>query len=381
MNYITYFPQNTSFIHLKGYNFDKTRYVFLSTNSISPLYSLSAIDLLKVKGTMLPAFSGVEYDDYYVQNPNEMFINVHGLSASGQYDLIVLNSAGIVKLSDKGLLINANFPTPTPTITRTPTITPTKTYTPSVTQTPTPTPTVTSTSTPTPTPTPTPAPNIVTDGLLLNFDAASYAGSGDWIDQHAGVAAAPMNSPTWSSDNGGLFILNASSEQYFDVPWPVFQPTYTIDIWFNFTGLQPGQACLISDNFDMGGGPFNFCINANDNNLRTGWYDTNWTGQLANTNALPADGSTWYNIIMSVGDEQYSDYLNGVLSYGPGRFGIEVPGAPTGSSPTNHFFIGHRWDSVDTVNAKMAIVNVYNRALNDAEAAQNFNYYKLRFGL
>lgn len=170
MNNITYFPQNTSFIYLKGYNFDKTRYVFLSTNSIYPFYSLSAINLLKVRGTMLPEFSGVEYDDYVIQNSNEMVINVHGLSATGQYDLIVLNSAGIVKLSDTRYLINANFPTPTPSLTRTPTVTPTKTYTPSVTQ--------------TPTQTPTPAvPSACLDSWsLVNFNGTTFR-NGDPIPQ------------------------------------------------------------------------------------------------------------------------------------------------------------------------------------------------------
>jgi hypothetical protein len=224
--------------------------------------------------------------------------------------------------------------------------------------------------------------SIVTDGLLLNFDAASYSGTGDWIDQHAGVHATPYNNPEWSSSNGGIFLLNSASIQYFIVPWPVFQPTYTIDIWFNYTGNQPGDACLISDEFS--GAPFNFTMNANGNRLLTGWYTTNWTGQYATNNVptqLPIDGSSWYNIIMSVGTTEYNDYLNGTLSYGPGRYGIEVNGAPNGSSPTQRFFIGHRWDFSETVNAKMAVVNVYNRALTSAEALQNFNYYKSRYGL
>jgi len=29
----------------------------------------------------------------------------------------------------------------------------------------------------------------------------------------------------------------------------------------------------------------------------------------------------------------------------------------------------------------MAVVNIYTRALTDAEVTQNFNYYKSRFGL
>ena len=225
------------------------------------------------------------------------------------------------------------------------------------------------------------SPVLVTQDLLLNFDAATYSGTGNWIDEVSGVQAVPSNSPTWSASNGGTFVLDAPSVQYFTVPWPTFQPTYTIDIWFNFTAAQPsGAPCLISDDFS---GPFNFTINAASNQLQTGWYTTNWGGQYATNNvptALTHDGSTWYNITMAVGASQYKDYINGSVSYAPGNFGPSGA-APNGSGSRQQFYIGHRWDNADTVNAKMAVVNIYTRALTDAEVTQNFNYYKSRFGL
>jgi hypothetical protein len=194
------------------------------------------------------------------------------------------------------------------------------------------------------------------------------------------VQAVPSNNPAWSSTNGGTFVLDATSVQYFTVPWPTFHPTYTLDIWFNFTASQPGSApCLISDDFS---GPFNFTINASGNYLQTGWYTTNWQGQYATNNvptALTHDGSTWYNIVMAVGASEYKDYINGAVTYAPGNFG--GGSAPNGSSALQQFYIGKRWDNADTVNAKMAVVNVYDRALTDAEANQNFNHYRSRFGL
>lgn len=225
-----------------------------------------------------------------------------------------------------------------------------------------------------------PAATLVRNGLLLNFDAATYT-SGNWIDSANGVSAVPSNSPVWSSDNGGTFVLSAPSGQYFTVPWPTFQPTYTIDLWFNFTSDQVGGApCLISD--DYVGAPFNFTINVNGNRIQTGWYTTNWGGQYADNNVgLPFthDGTTWYNLTMAVGATEYKDYINGAVSYAPGDFG--GGSAPNGSSTTQQFFIGKRWDGTETVNAKMAIVNIYDRALTDAEVAQNFNYYRSRFGV
>jgi hypothetical protein len=82
---------------------------------------------------------------------------------------------------------------------------------------------------------------------------------------------------------------------------------------------------------------------------------------------------------MAVGATEYKDYINGAVSYAPGNFG--GGSAPTGSGAAQRFFIGHRWDNADTVNAKIAVVNIYTRALTDAEVAQNFAYYQSRFGL
>lgn len=226
-----------------------------------------------------------------------------------------------------------------------------------------------------------PRDGLVTNGLLLSYDAATYSGTGNWIDSVSSVPAVPTNNPVWSSSNGGTFVLDATSQQFFTVPWPTFQPTYTIDMWFNFTANQIYEApCLISDDFS---GLFNFTINAANNNLLTGWYNTNWPGQYATTNSpveFPHDGLTWYNITMAVGATQYKDYINGGVSYAPGNFG---PGgaAPNGSSNTQQFFIGKRWDNLDTVNAKIAVVNIYNRALTDAEVTRNFQHYQTRFGL
>ena len=220
-------------------------------------------------------------------------------------------------------------------------------------------------------------PGIVTNGLLLNFDAATYSGTGDWIDSANGVHATPYNNPTWSSDNGGTFVLSQPSAQYFTVPWPTFQPAYTIDIWFNLTDSQVGSSCLISDEFS---GPFEFCIQTTNNQIKTGWYPNNWEGQFADNNIgapFIHDGSTWYNITMAVPIATgYKDYINGTLS-------LDQPGTtpPNASSPSQRFFIGHRWDLLETVNAKMAVVNIYDRALTDAEVAQNFNYYRARFGI
>ena len=223
---------------------------------------------------------------------------------------------------------------------------------------------------------------LTANGLLYNFDASKYSGSGDWIDGINGIHATPVNGPTWSSNNGGIFTLNGSN-QYFSVPYDIFLPTYTLDVWFNLTGIQSGLPCLVSDAFN--GGYINFTVSVGDNYLVTGWYGTNWGlgngGQYATNNTqskLVSDGSTWYNLVMAVDTTKYKDYINGSVSYDPGNFG-------SGSAPIGHgagiFYIGKRWDGDDSVLGNIAVVNVYDHALTDQEVATNFKHYKSRFGL
>jgi len=225
-----------------------------------------------------------------------------------------------------------------------------------------------------------PTPPLVTDGILLNFDAATYT-SGDWVDNHASVHAVANGSPAWSSDSGGTFVLTQSPTTYFTVPWPTFYATYTVDIWFNLTGV-PGGSALVSDHGDA---YINFCVapvyaGENIAKVRTGWYHTNWEGQYPPT-TFPYDGSTWVNVIMAVGPSEYNVYNNGTLDLGPYVFGVDGLSAPDGFGAFSEFFIGRRWDGDVSTDAKIAVVNIYNRALDSTEALQNFNHYKTRFGL
>ena len=177
MNYITYFPAATTTVFFKGYNFNYTSNIFLSTNNLTNTYNLTTISFNEKLSAINPEFTGFMYDNYKISSNNELYVYVYDLLYKGIYDIIVMDPAGYTKLSDKDYLISAQtlpeFPTPTPTITPgaspTPTITNTPSNTPSYSNTPsiaftsTPTPTVTPTATSTPAITPTITPtNTIT---------------------------------------------------------------------------------------------------------------------------------------------------------------------------------------------------------------------------
>ena len=159
MNYITYTDNLTTFVYVKGYNFKWTQYVLLSTTSDNTFYTASAFNLFSSYprlSAIFPEFNGFVYTNYDIIDDNQLKINLASLSGAGKYDIIALNGAGYVKLSDKGYLVDSlSLVTPTPTPSETPTNTPTVTPTPSETPTNTPTPSVTPSNTVTPSVTPT----------------------------------------------------------------------------------------------------------------------------------------------------------------------------------------------------------------------------------
>ena len=161
MNYITYFPAATTTVYFKGYNFNYTSNIFLSTNNLTTNYSLTTISFSfnnKLSASN-PDFTGFIYDNYNIVNNNELYVYVYDIVYPGMYDIIIMDPAGYTKLSDKNYTIDGSLippvPTLTPTFTPTPTLTPTNTITPTITPTGTLTPTFTPTNTKTPTVTPT----------------------------------------------------------------------------------------------------------------------------------------------------------------------------------------------------------------------------------
>ena len=159
MNFVNFVPGLTSTVSIKGYSFNYTNYVFLSSSNLSQYYTVTAINAFANTrySSLFPPFSGVLWSNYSISNDNVLNVYVYDLPKTGYYDLIILNNAGYIKLSNKDTLIKYQLtPTPTPTITNT--CSPTQTPTPTTTSTPTPTltPSLTQTSTTTPTSTQTP---------------------------------------------------------------------------------------------------------------------------------------------------------------------------------------------------------------------------------
>jgi hypothetical protein len=165
VNYITALSSLSTFIDIQGYSLNLTQFILLSSSDITKTQPLTSFFN---NSNRFSPISGSFYTNYSIENSNKITVNLNSLSYLGTYDLIAVNNAGYLKLSDIDYLINytdyRNISTPTPTVTLTISLTPTLTPTPTVTRTSTVTPTVTPTISITPTitvtPTSTPTPTI-----------------------------------------------------------------------------------------------------------------------------------------------------------------------------------------------------------------------------
>ena len=228
-------------------------------------------------------------------------------------------------------------------------------------------------------------PTVVTNGLVLSLDAAdrnSYSGSGTtWRDMSGnGNNLTTVNSPTFSSINGGYFSFNGST-QYANRAAPVstLKNSMTMAAWINPANLsQLGMA--VHNGHETGGGGSGWAFGVGNGNGSAGdkfqvlfngraWLDSGYTYPSANT---------WYYIVIARG----FGFSNTTICY--------VNGTQTSNTtdlepftPTTQFSVGGPDPTWGTArfNGSVAVVQFYDIALSNAQILQNYNAQKSRFGL
>lgn len=234
------------------------------------------------------------------------------------------------------------------------------------------------------------APAIVSNGLILNLDAAnpsSYSGSGStWSNLITGnsVANFTLISATYTSDNGGAIRFSSSGYASTTNTFGRIS-SYTIEIWVkmaNTTGPSPTSnytPCLFSEvysnasvNMVLAYNWYN-AISPTSYQYLAGFYNNGWntTSTTTNTN----DFNNWIHIVATYGGNILNIYKNGA------KIASATIVATNTSTSNGGYYIGHRWDSADLVYGDYSMVNLYNRALSSSEITTNYNAFKLRFGL
>jgi len=212
--------------------------------------------------------------------------------------------------------------------------------------------------------------NIVEDGLVVQLTGSSYPGSGStWTDLVGGDNNATLvNSPVYSSNNGGYFTFDNTATQYATLAGsPLNTNSYTKSVWFYLNGTNDNNLASFSDP----GGHFMF-FNAT-NKLYCG--HTAWTG-FPTTYPSTASFSnfTWYNAVLTFNTtDGMKLYINGALdsSYTAQKTAVTATGmnlacyAPGGN----------------LLRGRIAEVLIYNRSLTIGEVQKNFNATRSLFGI
>jgi hypothetical protein len=211
--------------------------------------------------------------------------------------------------------------------------------------------------------------------LVLNLDAATYSGTGPWIDSVNGLSFTLNNSPTYSAIvGGGSFDFVPASSQWADCSTSLASiSTWSVDAWHYYEGTNTGSnPCLITETFV--GGAINYTLGwpqAGPPNFQAGFFNGSW--QVTPSGYTLTSGA-WYQIVGTYDGNTVKLYVNDTLinqqSY---------TGTPTTSGAGIRLMA--RWDSSEYWGGKLGIVRIYDEDIGAAGVTANWNANRARFGL
>jgi hypothetical protein len=212
-------------------------------------------------------------------------------------------------------------------------------------------------------------PAIVTNGLVLNIDAAfttSYPQSGNTVynlvpSQYNGILT---NGPTWSS---GSFIFDGTDDiiQWATQPVTGVTNDITYNMWFNMNSTSGNQA-FFSFRDSM--------ITLNNGTQWNYWWNVGVSQGQITTSAIQT--GTWYNMCLTQSGSSTTLYINGVAqpSIVSGNIGAFRDAKAIGQYDTSPGAYGK-------YNGKISLAQIYNRCLTLSEVSQNYIVTKSNFSL
>jgi hypothetical protein len=236
-------------------------------------------------------------------------------------------------------------------------------------------------------------PTIVTNGLVLNLDAAntkSYvSGSTVWRDLSGNNNSGSLvNGPTYNGDNGGSIVFDGVNDFSTILDYPSL----------NFGSGAFTIECIFRPKSTQSGGNFPAVLNKSTGDFTspsagvTGWilyWQTlnnvyqfqlgDGTPGAVNTLIYPAsinNNNTWRCLSVTI-----PTINNPIIGYHNGN-PVGSSTRTLGSTNINVELTIATWRQVNReLNADIGVVRIYNRALSQQEILQNYNALKSRFGL
>lgn len=215
---------------------------------------------------------------------------------------------------------------------------------------------------------------VVNTNLRLWLDAAqttSYSGSGTtWTDlSGAGNNGTIVNSPTYSTDNGGYFSFGSGGSQRtsfaYQTPVQSASTAFTWNIWVYPIANQDGYVLMGY----RGTTPLQFY------KLTTQKFEM-YPAEIFYLFTL----NVWQNICV-VYDGTQSGTANMKMYVNGTQVGLRDADQPDLSPSAMPFFVGGDPVASEFATARISQVMVYDRALTTDEITTNFNALRGRYGI
>jgi hypothetical protein len=216
--------------------------------------------------------------------------------------------------------------------------------------------------------------SVVTSGLVLYLDAgntASYPGTGTtWSDISGNSRNATIvGSPTFTSGTSGYFS-NISDSNYFSLSNSGLVPRtndFTYSAWVYFNSFDGNDTI-----FENGSWTDTLLFRyANNTSI-----DVYSEGSLRGSFSWVATASVWYNIVFIRNSNTCSCYINNTLTGTPFAMNLDI-----NLANTNLFLMRSQHTTGQSINGRISMFKIYNRALTTSEIKQNFDFFRGRYGL
>jgi hypothetical protein len=237
--------------------------------------------------------------------------------------------------------------------------------------------------------------NIVTNGLVLNLDAAnprSYAppfNGTTWTDLSGqGNNGTLTNGVAYTGSNGGALVFDGVNDYVggtgLDNASSALggSSAVTVNTWVKRNSLSLGTGRTFFGFFNISG-VHKLLLNFNSTDqISIFGRSANESGQGVITVSSFTSTTSWYNItgIWIYGTNTILCYVNGILQSTTGTVTFSQSTLAAGTvSDRNR--IGAEGASSTLFPGNIAQTQIYNRALNASEVLQNFNATRARFGV
>ena len=224
-------------------------------------------------------------------------------------------------------------------------------------------------------------PPIVTNGLVLNLDCGnrlSYPTSGTTWTDLSGFAnnGTLTNGPTYNPNNLGSIVFDGVDDTISVPDNSVLDFTgsvnLTSEVCINFNLYK--DISIVNGKGDGGGQitAYNYLFIGTNTSFYFRFSDgtTTQNSPIIGKSNLPE--GTWGHVVGVLDTTSVRIYLNGI------EIGTATTRTINPNANNNPLYIS---GPTYSLNGKIAISRIYNRALTSTEVLQNYNAYKSRFGL